>query len=361
MNPQTDPNAIDVVGLVQPRRAEIARHSDDGLSATFEMYPLERGYGHTLGNAMRRALLSSLRGASVWAFRVPGVVHQHDTIEGVIEDVHQVIQNLKYLVVRLDDDVDSAVLEIRASRRGPVTASMIRGPAAVEIHDPTHHILTLEDDNEIHVELHVNKGRGFVRAEEHDVPDNAPVDLVPIDSIYNPVLRANFTVEDTRWRQRTDYDKLTLEVRTDGSIRPAAALHNAAELVRKHVGFILDGPPPRTAEPVPMPPHMARILETTLNDLAELPTGTRNSLLAAGVNSVEDLVTRTRDEVSDLKNLGDKAMAEIDRLFGDHGLSFAMKLHRREDGRLFLLEDPPPARRAASLAEEASAQPAGDE
>ena len=230
---------IDLTGLVLPERVEAIEGQDEGRTSQFVIEPLERGYGHTLGNSVRRVLLSSLRGAAVWSFRIDGVVHEHQTIAGVVEDVHQVIQNLKSLVVTLDDDVDEVILEIHANKVGVVTAGDIQPQAGAEILDPDHHLFTLQDKKKLNVELHVNKGRGFVLADQHELPRGAPVDLVRIDSIYNPVRRANFSVEETRVGQRTDFDRLTLYVETDGSVDPEAAVAYAAELVRKHLEYML--------------------------------------------------------------------------------------------------------------------------
>jgi len=189
---------IDLTGLVLPEHVEVTGFSDKGKTAEFVIQPLERGYGYTLGNSVRRALVSSLRGAAIWAFRIEGVVHEHQTILGVVEDVHQVIQNLKALVLTLDEDVDEAKLTVHVDAAGPVSAADINAPASVEILDPDQHILTLEGDRSLSMELYVNKGRGFVLSDQHPRPEGSPVDLVPIDAIYNPVRRANFTVEETR-------------------------------------------------------------------------------------------------------------------------------------------------------------------
>ena len=339
---------IDLTGLVLPERVEIAKMSDDGRSADFVMEPLERGYGHTLGNSVRRVLLSSLRGSAVWAFRIGNVVHEHQTIPSVVEDVHQVIQNLKYLVLDMDEDVDEAVLEIRADRAGPVTAAKIRGPASVTVHDPGHHILTLAEDAEVNIELHVNKGRGFVLADQHPVPRNAPVDLVRIDAIYNPVLRANFTVEETRVGQRTDFDRLTVHVETDGSIDPESAIRYSAELVRRHLEYMLyftEGGPPgaTTVEAVPVPPQMARLFETPVDDLAELSVRSRNSLQKESITNLGELVSRTEAEMLSIENFGKKSLQEIYNLLEEHGLRFGIRLERRDDGRLFFLEEKTPA------------------
>src|SRR3712207_1645446 len=161
--------AIDLRGLVRPQLVEATRRDDNPNVAEFRLQPLERGFGHTLGNSMRRLLLSSLRGSAVWAFRIDGVLHEHQTISGVVEDVHQIIGNLKTLVLSMAEDVDETVLRIRKTEAGPVTAADIQENSAVRVVDPTHHLFTLQDEREINVELYVNKGRGYVEADQHPV------------------------------------------------------------------------------------------------------------------------------------------------------------------------------------------------
>lgn len=339
MNPD-----IDLTGLVLPERIEIAEESADGRSAEFVLEPLERGYGHTLGNAVRRVLLSSLRGAAVRAFRIEGVVHEHQTIPSVVEDVHQVIQNLKSLVVSLDDDIDEAVLEIQMRKKGPVTARKIRAPGAVTIHDPDHHLLTLEDDRETHVDLYVNKGRGFVLADQQPLPSTASVDVVRIDAIYNPVLRANFTVEETRVGQRTDFDRLTLHVETDGSVTPVDAVRYAAEVVRRHLRYMLyfaEGGLPEQRAPslTPVPEATAELISRSIQDVAEFSVRSRNSLQKESVRTLADLISRSEEEMLGIDNFGKKSLTEIYEFLDEHGLRFGMKMERGEDGRLFYVEE----------------------
>ena len=176
---------LDLTGLVLPERVEqIEGVEDADRSAQFMVEPLERGFGHTLGNSVRRVLLSSLKGAAVWGFRIDGVLHEHQTITGVVEDVHQVIQNLKSLIVTLDDDVDEAVLEIEVDKAGMVTAGDIQPTSGAVVMDPEHHLFTLQEDRAVHVQLYINKGRGFVLADQHPVPQEAPIDLVRICLLY---------------------------------------------------------------------------------------------------------------------------------------------------------------------------------
>ncbi len=346
---------LDLTGLVLPERIEAVVEAEDGRTAQFVIEPLERGYGHTLGNSVRRVLLSSLRGAAVWAFRIDGVVHEHQTIGGVVEDVHQVIQNLKSLVVTLDDDVDDVVLEIHLKKAGAVTAGDIQPSAGAEIMDPDHHLFTLQDDKAVNVELHVNKGRGFVLADSHELPRGAPVDLVRIDSIYNPVRRANFSVQETRVGQRTDFDRLTLDIETDGSVAPADAVAYAAELVRKHLEYMLyfgEGGVPEISPPgaVAVPERLQDLFVRPIEDLAELSVRSRNSLQKENISSLGDLVQRSEDAMLKIENFGKKSLKEISDFLEEHGLRFGMQLEKGDDGRLFFVEEEEKAE--ASTAEE---------
>jgi DNA-directed RNA polymerase subunit alpha len=328
---------------VLPERVEVLEAPAGARSAQFVIEPLERGFGHTLGNSVRRVLLSSLRGAAVWAFRVDGVVHEHQTIQGVVEDVHQVIQNLKALVITLDPDVDETVLELHVDKAGPVTAALIQTTPGATIIDPGHHLFTLQENRSLTMELHVNKGRGFVLADQHPIPRGAPVDLVRIDSIYNPVRRANFSVEETRVGQRTDFDRLTLHVETDGSIAPDKAVAYAAELVRKHLEYMLyfgQGGIPEAAPPgaVVVPERLQDLFERPIEDLAELSVRSRNSLQKENIRTLGDLVQRTEEEMLRIENFGKKSLKEISDFLEEHGLRFGMHLEEGEDGRLFFVE-----------------------
>ena len=335
---------IDLNGLVLPERVENVDPQEGARSARFVIEPLERGFGHTLGNSVRRVLLSSLRGAAVWAFRIDGVVHEHQTIQGVVEDVHQVIQNLKSLVVTLDDDVDEAVLELRVDKAGAVTASMIQESSGARIMDSEHHLFTLQEDRSLNMELYVNKGRGFVLADQHAIPRGSPVDLVRVDSIYNPVRRANFAVEETRVGQRTDFDRLTLQIETDGSIDPEGAVAYAAELVRKHLEYMLyfgEGGIPEVAPPgaSPVPERLQDLFERPIEDLAELSVRSRNSLQKESIRTLGDLVQRSEDAMLQIENFGKKSLKEISDFLEEHSLRFGMQLEQGDDGRLFFVED----------------------
>ncbi len=335
---------LDLTGFVLPQRVEVTERSDDGRSAQFVMAPLERGFGQTLGNSVRRILLSSLPGAAVWAFRMDNVVHEHQTVAGVSEDVHQIIQNLKALVLKVDPEVDEARLELKVEKAGPVTAGDLESKSGVEILDPEHHLFTLQEDRELHLELHVDKGRGFVQADDHDVPKGSPVDLVRIDSIYNPVLRANFTVEETRVGQRTDFDRLTLHVETNGSVAPEDGVAYAAELARTHLEYMLKFGDAGEAEPpvpgaVPVPKTLQDLFERPIEDLAELSVRSVNSLKKENIITLGDLVRRTEDQMLDIDNFGVKSLEEIREFLGEHNLRFGMTMEEGEDGELYLVDE----------------------
>jgi len=335
---------LDLTGLVLPERIEqIESVEDADRSAQFMVEPLERGFGHTLGNSVRRVLLSSLRGAAVWGFRIDGVLHEHQTISGVIEDVHQVIQNLKSLIVTLDDDVDEAVLQIEVKKAGIVTAGDIQPTSGATVMDPGHHLFTLQEDRTLHVQLYINKGRGFVLADQHPVPRETPVDLVRIDSIYNPVRRANFSVEETRVGQRTDFDRLTLNIETDGSLDPSSAVAYAAELVRKHLEYMLyfsEGGIPEVTPPgaVAVSENQQALLESLIEELAELSVRSRNSLHKENILTLADLVQSSEDDMLQIENFGKKSLKEISDFLEERELGFGMKLEQGEDGRLFFLD-----------------------
>ncbi len=353
---------LDLTGLVLPQRVEVAERAGDGRTAQFVIAPLERGFGQTLGNSVRRILLSSLPGAAVWAFRMDGVVHEHQTVDGVVEDVHQIIQNLKTLVLALDEGVDEATLELRVDAAGPVTAQAIEKTGATRLINPEHHLFTLQDDREVNLTLYVNRGRGFLQAEQHPLPKDAAVDLVRIDSIYNPVQRANFTVEETRVGQRTDFDRLTVLVETNGSMSPDDAVAHAAELARRHLEYMLRfSEPGRAQSPLPgavrVPQPLRDLFRRNINDLAELSVRSVNSLKKENIITLGDLVQKTEDQMLDIENFGVKSLEEIRQFLSQHELHFGIQLEENEDGELFMVDNGPgqPAAMTESADEESEA------
>jgi DNA-directed RNA polymerase subunit alpha len=342
---------LDLTGLQMPNQPEQPREGQIVLR------PLERGFGHTLGNTMRRILLSRLRGAAVWAFRTDGVLHEHQTIPGVVEDVHQVIRNLKNLVLKMDDEGEEAVLELRATGAGSVTGANVREHASVQVVNPEHHILELSEDRELRMELYVNKGRGFVLADQHPIPRGMPADLVRIDAVYNPVRRANFVVEETRVGQRTDFDRLVLEVATNGALDVPSAVQYAARLAIEHFSFLAGSRPEWGEERswgigletggarspfaggAPVPPRIQDVLNRPIEDLAELSVRSRNSLQKENIQTVRDLVQRTEDQMLAIDNFGKKSLQEISEFLAQQGLRFGVRLAEGDNGTLWWSED----------------------
>ncbi|HEX4632856.1 MAG TPA: DNA-directed RNA polymerase subunit alpha [Gemmatimonadales bacterium] len=348
---------LDLTGLVRPHVVEMTKREDTPNAAEFRLQPLERGYGYTLGNSLRRMLLSSLRGAAVWAFRLDGVVHEHQTIPGVVEDVHQIIQRLKQLTLVLAPDADEAVLHIKREKAGPVYARDIESHGAVTVVNPDQLLFTVQDDKEMNGELYVNKGRGYVEAEQHPVDRTLSVDVVRIDSIYNPVRRANFTVAETRVGQRTDYDRLTLSVETNGTISPEDAVAYAAALAQEHFRYFVDfGKVPMVAAEAPnaggnaaAPGRLKELLDRSIDDVG-LTVRSVNSLKNSNIRTLGDLVQHAEADLLKVKNVGDKALGEIADLLRREGLNFGMRYEETGAGDVRVLEPgvPPMAQVAAS-------------
>jgi len=319
---------IDLTGMVRPHLVEMTKREDNPNLAEFRLQPLERGFGHTLGNALRRMLLSSLRGTAVWAFRLDGVVHEHQTVAGVLEDVHQIVQRLKALTLVLDEHADEAVLKIRKSGAGPVMARDIQIHASVRVVNPDHLLFTLQDDREVAMDLYVNKGRGYVESEMHPVDRSLPVDVVRIDAIYNPVRRANFTVTETRVGQRTDYDRLAVMVETNGTITPEDAIAYAAALCQEHFRYFVEFGKVPSARPAPTEAGVVsgslRVQLGRLIDDFGLSVRSLNSLKNSNIRTLRDLVEFSEDDLLKVKNVGEKALAEIADLLQREGLNFGM-------------------------------------
>ena len=348
---------LDLTGLVRPHLVEMTKREDNPNAAEFRLQPLERGYGYTLGNSLRRMLLSSLRGAAVWAFRLDGVVHEHQTIPGVVEDVHQIIQRLKQLTITLSPDVDEAVLRLHRDKPGPVYARDLEPHSAVTIVTPDQLLFTVQDDRELGGELYVNKGRGYVEAEQHPVDRSLPVDVVRIDSIYNPVRRANFTVAETRVGQRTDYDRLTLAVETNGTISPEDAVAYAAALAQEHFRFFVDfGKVPTVSSEAPgnggsAEGRLGDLLGRSIDEVG-LSVRSVNSLKNSSIRTLADLVQYREEDLLKVKNVGEKALGEIAELLRREGLNLGMRLEEH-DGEFRVL-DPgmPPLAPAPAAGEE---------
>lgn len=348
--------SIDLTGLVRPHVVEMTRLADNPNIAEFLLQPLERGFGHTIGNALRRMLLSSLSGSAIWGFRLDGVLHEHQTVQGVLEDVHQIVQRLKACTLVLDEGVTEAVLRIKKAGPGPVLASDIEAGGQATIVHGDQLLFTVQDDREVSCELYVNRGRGYVESEMHPMDRSFPLDLVRIDAIYNPVRRANFTVSETRVGQRTDYDRLAVSVETDGTISPEDAVAYAAALAMEHFrcftdfGVVPEAPPEPEPEPeieeivvVEEPVDPSELL-AQLNlpiDSVGLSLRAVNSLKNSKLMTLRDLVELSTEKLVDVKNVGDKALQEIAEMLEKQGLNFAMKFEE-VDGDLKIVDEGTP-------------------
>ena len=328
---------IDLSGLVRPHLVEMTKREDNPNAAEFRLQPLERGFGYTLGNSLRRMLLSSLRGTAVWAFRMDGVQHEHQTVPGVVEDVHQIIQHLKSLALVLAPEVDEAVLHVKKKSAGPVYARDIELSGSVRVVNPDHLLFTLQDDHDVNMELYVNKGRGYVEGDQHPAERSMPVDTVRIDAIYSPVRRANFTVAETRVGQRTDFDRLVLTVETNGAISPEDAVAYAAALAQEHFKYFVSfGQVPMIASEVATSTEgdneaLRHQLGRLIDDVG-LSVRSVNSLKNSSIRTLGDLVRNTEEQLLKVRNVGEKAVAEIAELLLREGLNLGMQWEETEQG-----------------------------
>lgn len=287
----------------------------------FVVEPLERGFGTTLGNSMRRVLLSSLPGVAATSIRIDGVLHEFSTIEGVKEDVTEIILNLKELIVKLHSNEPKKVV-IDAVGPCEVKAGDILPDAEVEIINPDLHIATVDDNGRLHIEINLDHGRGYVVSDRNKRPD-MPIGEIAVDSIFTPITKVNFTVENTRVGQITDFDKLTLEIWTDGSIQPEEAASLAAKILTEHLLLFI-----HLTEHVQDVDILVekddkkkeKILEMNIEDL-DLSVRSYNCLKRAGINTVEELVQRDEDEMMKVRNLGRKSLEEVQQKLAQLGLS----------------------------------------
>jgi DNA-directed RNA polymerase subunit alpha len=281
-------------------------------------------------------------------------MHEHQTVQGVLEDVHQIVQRLKSLTLVLADDVDEAILRIKKQGPGPVTAADIIDSGQATVMSPDQLLFTVQDDREVTCELYVNKGRGYVEAEQHPSDRSLPVDLVRIDSIYSPVRRANFAVAETRVGQRTDYDRLSLTIETNGTITPEQAVSYAAALAQTHFQYFASFGT-HTAAAVAVPgvegssdaARLAELLRTPIDDL-QLSVRSVNSLKNSSIRSLGDLVRQTETQILQVKNFGKKSLQEIADLLEKEGLNFGMKFEESTDGVRVADWGTPPSRAAAN-------------
>ena len=304
-------------------RIECLKLDNDNMYAKFVCEPLERGYGITLGNSLRRILLSSLPGAAITSMKVDGVQHEFTTIPGVVEDVVEIILNLKQVRLKIFDNEEKS-LRIDVEKEGEITAGDIVGDANVEILNPDLHIATLAQGGKLHMELTANRGRGYNPSVKNK-KQNQPIGIMAIDSIYTPVKKVNFYVENTRVGQITDYDKLTIELWTDGSMTPDDALSLAAKVMNEHLALFIDLSEATKNTEVMIEKEESKkekVLETTIEEL-DLSVRSYNCLKRAGIINVEDLTNKTEEEMMKVRNLGRKSLEEVTNKLHSLGLDFA--------------------------------------
>lgn len=296
---------------IEKPKIDVVELSDDYRYGKFVVEPLERGFGITIGNAIRRILLSSLPGVAVYAIKIDGVLHEFSTVPGVKEDVTEMILSLKELSATIDDE-EPKVLKIQAVGPCDVKGSDIICPLGVEIVSKDLHIATLDEGAKLNMDIYVNKGRGYISAEENK-KERMPIGVLPVDSIYTPIEKVSYHVENTRVGQRTDFDKLTLEVLTNGSINPQEGISLAAKVLEEHLKLFID-----------LTAHVGnveimvekeedkkeKVLEMTIEEL-DLSVRSYNCLKRANINTVEELANKSEDDMMKVRNLGKKSLEEV--------------------------------------------------
>ena len=311
-----------MIEIEKPRIECIETPTDDSYGK-YVIEPLERGYGTTLGNSLRRVLLSSLPGTAVTSIRISGIQHEFSAIPGVKEDVTEIVLNIKRIIARLHSDEPKTVY-IEASGECEVTAGDIKADGEVEILNPELHIATLGPDASLSMELTLDHGRGYVPADKNKNPQQI-IGTIPVDSIYTPVLKVNYAVENTRVGNQTDFDKLTLEVWTDRTITPRDAVSMGAKILVDHFTLFTDlsdsiGSRSTVVEKVET--QRDKVLEMTIEEL-DLSVRSFNCLKRANINTVEDLISKTQDEMIKVRNLGRKSLEEVEHKLAMMGLSLA--------------------------------------
>ena len=313
--------------LQMPKKIEMDEKTATERYARFVIEPLERGFGITVGNALRRVLISSLRGAAVSAVKMDGALHEFCALNGVYEDSTQIIQNLKQIRFKMHGEGPKRATFVKKGK-GEVKAGDLQVDHEVEVLNPDLHIATLNDEGELNAELEIQLGRGYVPADQHQIADR-PIGHISVDSLFSPVHKVNYTVEQTRIGQRIDYDKIILDVWTDGSLSPRDALSHAAKVLKDHfalfVGFEDMDEPGEDVEPDEDSMRLKKLLDKSVEEM-ELSVRSSNCLRAANINTLSELVTKSESEMLKYRNFGRKSLKEIQDVLSDLGLSFGMDL-----------------------------------
>jgi DNA-directed RNA polymerase subunit alpha len=312
----------------RPKRLDVERETLTDRFGRFHAQPFERGFGTTVGNALRRVLLSSIEGAAITAVKIDGVLHEFSPIPGVVEDATDIILNLKQIPLKLHVDY-TKTLYLRVDKGGEVKASDIQADADVEILEPDAHIATVSEGGKLHMELRLKRGRGYVSADKN-FDEDLGIGWIPVDSVHSPVKKVNYLVEAARLGQTTDYDKLTIDVWTNGSVQPSDAVSLAAKLIRDHLNIFINLD--EASEPMTEVPAegqrtgaLNEHLDKSVEEL-ELSVRSYNCLKNANIRTIRELVQKTEAEMLKTKNFGRKSLNEIKEILHSMGLSLGMRL-----------------------------------
>jgi DNA-directed RNA polymerase subunit alpha len=320
-----------MTNLHMPERIELDESTKTATYGRFIASPLEEGYGTTLGNAMRRVLLSSIPGTAFTSLRIDGVLHEFSTIKGVIEDVAEIILNLKAVRLRAEQKVPTRLLVDVQGPRDFKAGDLQEFTTELEILNPEHHLFTLSNDGHVQMELRVGHGRGYVPSDENKQIDS-PLSTIAIDSIYTPIVNVRFVVEPTRVGQKTDYERLVLEVETDGSIVPEEAVTVAGRIMRDHVNLFVRFGGPEEEEPVrpiaDTETERIRAMLLTPVDSITLSVRSQNCLRAANIKTISELVRRDERELLTFRNFGRKSLDELGKIVDQLGLTFGMDVDK---------------------------------
>ena len=313
-------------GFQKPKRLEVDAETLTATYGKFYAQPFERGFGTTVGNALRRVLLSAIEGAAITAVKIEGVLHEFSSLPGVVEDVTDIILNLKQIPIKMHTPAEK-IVTLDIERKGKVTAADLQGDSSIEILDPSAPIATLSENAKLQMELRVNTGRGYVSADKN-FDEDMGIGYIPIDSVHSPVRRVNYHVEAARIGQATDYDRLVLEVWTNGTVLPADAVGLAATLLRDHLTIFVNAEHETAFEGEgegQLPENLAEYLNRSVDEL-ELSVRSANCLKNAGIRTIRDLVQKSEKDMLETKNFGRKSLNEIKDILRPMGLSLGMEL-----------------------------------
>ncbi len=321
-------------GFQRPKRVDIDKQTVTTTFARFSAQPFERGFATTIGNALRRCLLSSIEGAAITAVKIEGVLHEFSSLPGVVEDVTDIILNLRQVPIRLESE-EPKFLNLDFSGTGQVTAGDLSGDPAVEVCDPDLPIATLNEEGHLKLEAQVKRGRGYVTA-DHNFDETMGIGWIPVDSVHGPVRRVNFSVDPARVGRATDYEHLILDVHTNGTIPPEEALSLAAMLLRDHLGIFTHAEESLREDTGPSQPEelsgMDRLLSKSIDEL-DLSVRSANCLKNANIYTLRDLVRKNEREMLETKNFGKKSLEELQEVLGALGLQFGMDVPELPPGQ----------------------------